>query len=285
MALVLQSTLSGLLAGGLYALLGAGLSLAFGAARVVNLAHGPLALLGAYASWALARQLGWDPWLSAAVAAPALFACGVLLERAAGWRAAGGDPGRRLLATLGLGLALSGALATAVGPGPHALAPARPFGHLSLLGLSAPVCLLVSFAAAAALLLALLLFLHRSHAGRAIRAAAQDPEAAQLLGLDVRRTSALAFGIGAALAGTAGALAAPAGALDPQGGVGATLRALAMALLGGMGVAGAALGGLALGVAEGLAAALLGGGELVAPVLVLLLLVARPSGRLGEERP
>jgi branched-chain amino acid transport system permease protein len=282
-----QALLSGVLAGGAYALLGAGLALVLGVVRVVHLAHGALAMLGMLLAWLLAAQLGWDPLPSLLLVAPGLFLLGALLQLAVVGRASGLPPERRLLLTLGLGLALSGAAALAFGAGRRTLPGAGSPARLEALGLSVTTPRAAAFLVAAAALAGLGLFLSRTGAGRALRAVAQDRQAASLVGIDLRRAAVLAAGIGAALAGVAGDLAAQTSAISPRAAVPLTLGALASAALGGMrSVPGAALGGLVVGVAESLANATLGGdaGELAAGLLLLVALVVRPPRLLDEAR-
>jgi len=147
--------------------------------------------------------------------------------------------------------------------------------------------MLAAFLVAVGVTAGLYLFLLRTDTGRAIRATAQDREAAQLMGIDVRRMSLVAFGLGAALAGTAGALVSPTYYIYPQVGGAFTLKAFVIVVLGGMGsVVGATLGGLLVGVTESLAAVYVASDlkELVVYSLFLLVLVARPSGLLGKAR-
>ena len=285
MTLLLQSVLSGVLLGGVYALLGIGLTLVLGVVRIVNLAHGELALLGMLATWGLHKELGWDPTLSIVVVAPLLFLLGALLQTAVVERALSAPPQHQALLTIGLGLAMSGAVALEVAPGRPLLAPSSASPRLGFWGLSVPEPLLLSFGVAVAIAAALALFLLRTDAGRALRATAQDREAAQLMGVNVRRMSWLAFGLGAALAGTAGALVAPTGPVSPQAGGAFTLSACAIAVLGGPGsLAGAAAGGVAVGVIQALAGAYLASGleEAVVPVLLLVLLLVNPSFLPGK---
>src|SRR5512136_1219554 len=123
--------------------------------------------------------------------------------------------------------------------------------------------------------------------GQAIRATAQDRQAAQLMGINVNRMSIIAFGLGAALSGTAGALIAPTYYIFPQVGGPFTLKAFVIVVLGGMGsVVGATLGGIVIGATESLAAVYISSGlkELVVYVLFLLVLLFRPAGLLGKSR-
>ncbi len=154
-------------------------------------------------------------------------------------------------------------------------------------GLSVSQPLLFSFLITAAITAALFWFLSKTDTGQAIRATAQDREAAQLMGINVRSTSVLAFGIGSALAGAAGALIAPTYYIFPQVGCAFTLKAFVIVVLGGMGcIVGATLGGLIIGVTESLAAIYVASGlkELVVYVLFLALLLFKPAGLLGKSR-
>jgi branched-chain amino acid transport system permease protein len=154
-------------------------------------------------------------------------------------------------------------------------------------GLSVSQPLLYSFLITAAITAGLFWFLQRTDTGQAIRATAQDREAAQLMGINVRWTGILAFGLGSALSGAAGALIAPTYYIYPQVGSAFTLKAFVIVVLGGMGsIVGATLGGLIIGMTESLAAIYVASGlkELVVFVLFLALLLFRPSGLLGKSR-
>jgi branched-chain amino acid transport system permease protein len=160
-------------------------------------------------------------------------------------------------------------------------------GSVKLGGLSISTPLLLSFLVTAAITAFLYWFLLKTDTGQAIRATAQDREAAQLMGINVKRMSVLATGMGSALAGTAGALLLPTYYTFPQVGSTYTLKAFVIVVLGGMGsVIGATLGGVVVGAAESLAAAYVSSGlkELFVFVLFLLVLLFRPSGLLGKSR-
>jgi len=287
MILFLQSLLSGLLEGGVYALLGVGLTLVFGVMRLFNLAHGELVMLGMYLAWFLFTRLGWDPYLSVVVVAPALFLWGALLQTAVVDRASHASPENQLLLTIGLGMAMSNSATMAFTADSRILTTSYSSAGFQVLGLSISEPMLAAFLVAVAVTAALYLFLLRTDTGRALRATAQDREAAQLMGIDVRRMSLLAFAIGAALAGTAGALLSPTCSIFPQVGGAFTLKALAIVVLGGMGnVVGATLGGVLVGLVQSLAAVYLASDlqELVVYSLFLLVLIVSPGGLLPRKR-
>ena len=287
MALFFQSVLSGVLVGGVYALIGIGLTLIFGVMRVINFAHGELVMLGMYATWILFTRLGWDPYLSILVVAPLLFLWGAGLQSVVVNRVLGALPQNQILLTIGLGLVMSNAVMLKYTSDYRILTTSYSSSSWRLLGLSVSEPLLFSFVVTVAITAALAVFLLRTDTGQAIRATAQDREAAQLMGINVQRMSVLAFGLGSALAGTAGALVSPTYYIFPQVGSAFTLKAFVIVVLGGMGsVAGATLGGILIGVTESLAAVYVASGlkELVVFVLFLFLLLVRPSGLLGKTR-
>jgi branched-chain amino acid transport system permease protein len=279
-----ESVLRGLLAGGPYALVGVGFALTYGVTGVVQLAHGELVTLGAFTAALLLSLLHLDPLLSALAAAPSLFVVGALVHRLALRRLPRARPELALLATGGLALVVAGLTALARDLG--APAPGRSPTSLELLGTGIPRPLAVGFAAALLIAGAVHLFLRRTDLGRAVRATAQDAEAAQLLGVDVQLTATVAVGLAAALAGTAGALLAGTHVVTPASGMGFTARALAVLLLARPGsVPGGVVAGLAVGLLEGVASGLApetAAGEVAVLALVLSLLLLRPA-RVAAE--
>ncbi len=287
MIVFLQSLISGVLIGGVYALVGIGLTLVFGVMRVINFAQGDLLMVGMYLTYFLFKLGGVDPFVSVLIVLPVMFFFGAFLQRVFIERMLGALPQNQILLTIGLGLVLSNTAMMLFTSDYRILSTSYSSGSYKLLGLSVSQPLLVSFLITAAVTGALYWFLLRTETGQAVRATAQDREAAQLMGIDVRRTSMLAFGIGAALAGAAGALVSPTYYIFPQVGSAFTLKAFVVVVLGGMGsVVGATLGGVLIGVSESLAAAYLGSGvkELLVYVLFLVVLLVRPAGLLGKSR-
>ena len=287
MTVFLQSLLSGVLVGGVYALIGIGLTIIFGVMRVINFAHGDLLMLGMYVTWGLFTLYGIDPYLSLVVTAPVLFLWGALLQKVFINRVLNALPQNQILLTIGLGLVMSNAVMLGFTSDYRILTTTYSSSSFQLLGLSVSQPLLYSFLVTAAITAALFWFLQTTDTGQAIRATAQDRDAAQLMGINVKRMSVLAFGLGTALAGTAGALLAPTYYIFPQVGGPFTLKAFVVVVLGGMGsIVGATLGGILIGVTESLSAVYVASGlkELVVYVLFLLILLFRPSGLLGKSR-
>ena len=287
MTLFLQSALSGLLVGGVYALIGIGLTLIFGVMRVINFAHGDLLMLGMYLTWALFELLGLDPYLALVITAPLLFLFGAALQKVFINRVLDALPQNQILLTIGLGLIMSNTVMLLATSDYKILTTSYSSASFTVGGLSISRPLLYSFLVTAGITAALFWFLSRTDTGQAIRATAQDRDAARLMGIDVGRMGLLAFGLGTALAGIAGALLAPTYYIFPQVGGPFTLKAFVVVVLGGMGsVVGATLGGLLIGVTESLSAVYVASGlkELVVYVLFLLILLFKPAGLLGKSR-
>jgi branched-chain amino acid transport system permease protein len=287
MTVFLQSMLSGILVGGIYALVGIGLTIIFGVMRVINFAHGELLMLGMYLSWIVFTALGIDPFVSIVVVAPALFLFGALVQKVVINRVLHALPQNQILLTIGMGLVLSNTVMLVYTSDYRILTTRYSSSSYDLGGISVSQPLLYAFLITAAITAALYWFLLKTDTGQAIRATAQDRDAAQLMGINVGRMSVLAFGIGAALAGTAGALISPTYYIFPQVGGAFTLKAFVIVVLGGMGsVIGATLGGIVIGITESLAAVYVAGGlkELVVFALFLALLLFKPSGLLGKTR-
>jgi branched-chain amino acid transport system permease protein len=283
----LQALVSGVLVGGVYALIGIGLTLIFGVMRVINFAHGELLMVGMYLTFFAFTILGVDPFLSVVLVAPAMFALGALLQRVFIQRVLGALPQNQILLTIGLGLVMSNTTMLLFTSDYRILSTSYSSSAVNLAGISVSEPLFVSFLVTAAITAALYAFLIKTDTGQAIRATAQDREAAQLMGVNVRRMGLIAMGLGAALAGTAGALVSPTYYIFPQVGGAFTLKAFVVVVLGGMGsIVGATLGGVIIGVVESLAASFFSSGlkELFVYALFLLVLLVKPAGLLGKSR-
>src|SRR6266487_4339996 len=242
-----QSVVSGVLTGSLYAMIGVGLTVVFGVMRIINLAHGDLVMLGMYgAFWS---HVLWriDPFVSLLLWVPLMFLGGMLIYRFLLRSIIPGGELNTLLYTAGLSLLIANlALFSWTGDYrtiklPYAITPLRPFG------IAVPIPLALAVALAIVITAALYLFLSRTDPGRAIRATSQNPEAAALMGIDVERISMLTFGLGSALAGAAGVLLAPSLYLYPTVGEILIAKCFVIVVLGGLGsVSGAIAGGILL---------------------------------------
>ena len=282
-----QSLISGILIGGVYALIGIGLTIIFGVMRVINFAHGDLLMIGMYLTYNLFTLAGIDPFVSVALTIPLMFLFGAFLQKFFINRLLGSLPQNQILLTIGMGLIMSNTMMLIYTSDYKILSTTYSSSSISIAGISVSTPLAISFAITAVITLALYWFLMKTDTGQAIRATAQDREAAQLMGINVQRMSMLAFGIGASLAGTAGALISPTYYIFPQIGSIFTLKAFVITVLGGMGsIVGATLGGIIIGIAESVSAVYISSGwkDVVVFVLFLLVLLFKPSGLLGKSR-
>lgn len=287
MEVFLQSLISGILIGGVYALVGIGLTLIFGVMRIINFAQGDLLMIGMYLTYFLFTIFHIDPYLALFILLPLMFLLGVFLQRFLIDRVLGTLPQNQILLTIGVGLILSNGMMMMFTSNYKILSTSYSSNSVKFAGLSISEPLVYSFIATSIITGALYAFLMKTDTGRAIRATAQDRDAAQLMGVNVRKMSLLAFGIGTALAGAAGGLVSPTYYIFPQVGGAFTLKAFVVVVLGGMGsVIGAMLGGVLIGMTESLAAAFISSGakEIVVYLLFLIVLLFKPAGLLGKTR-
>ncbi len=284
---LVQALVSGILIGGVYALIGIGLTIIFGVMRVINFAHGELMMIGMYLTYFLFTLLHVDPFVSVLITIPIMFAFGAFLQKTVINRILGSLPQNQILLTIGLGLIMSNTVMLAFTSDYKILTTSYSSSSLHIAGISVSQPLAVSFAITVAITAALYWFLMKTDTGQAIRATAQDREAAQLMGINVRRMSILAFGIGASLAGTAGALISPTYYVFPQVGSAFTLKAFVITVLGGMGsVVGATLGGIIIGVVESVGAVTISSDwkDVLVFAIFLVVLLVKPSGLMGKSR-
>jgi len=289
MSVLAQQLLLGLLIGGLYGLAAAGLSLVFGVMKVLDVAHGELIMLGGYAAFFAVALLGLDPFGSLAVVIPVslLFGAVLYLGLFAFVVRAGEETRVKNSLLIGFGLALAfHALAVRLWTADERSIITPYGGSVLMVGdLAIPLVRLLSLLLAFLLIGGLHLLLARWRWGKAIRATAEDWQAALLTGIDVRRAYLLAFALGTGLAGAAGTLVSIAYSISPAIGLEWTLKALIVVVLAGLGsMIGTFVGGLVLGVAEAASAAAFGGAyrEIVGLVIFVLVLIARPKGLFGR---
>ena len=284
--LILQGLVSGILFGGVYSLMAVGLTLIFGVMRVVNFAHGDMMVWGMYLALVLSTRVGVDPYVSFVVCAAALFALGVAVQRGLVDRILAAPHEMQILLMLGVALVLENAALAAFGPDPVRVRSPLSQATVWLGPIFVDLARLLTFGVAMALTAALWLFLARTDLGRTMRAAADNPYGARVIGADVRRVYASAFGVGAACVGAAGALTAPVLPFQPAFGLSASVTSFNIVIIGGMGsLLGAFLGGLLVSVAESLGAVFLEPSlkELVSFSLLIVILLFRPAGLFGRR--
>jgi branched-chain amino acid transport system permease protein len=253
-ALLFQSLILGVLLGGLYALLAAGLTLYFGIMRVVMIAHSAFLILAAYLAWWFHQQTGLDPLLSLAGSVPLFFAAGVALQRLVLARL---DPATRtmmsVLVTFAVALVIEGMLGWAFTGTQRRIRLAYSGSSLDLFGARVAVVKLIAFGLAAAAMLVLWLVLTRSRFGWALRATIQHPDAARLVGIDTDRIAGYGFGVGLATAAVGGTALALDSTIFPSLHWHWIGPLMAIIVVGGLGsVPGAAVAAMVLGLAQSL---------------------------------
>jgi branched-chain amino acid transport system permease protein len=279
-----QSLVSGILTGSLYAMIGVGLTVIFGVMRIINMAHGDMVMFGMYGAFLSITFLKIDPFLSIVLWIPVAFFIGVFIYRFLLKNIVPAGELNTLLYTAGLSLFIAN-LVLLIATGDYrtiklkyAIMPLRPFG------IAVPIPLAIAFGMAILITVALYWFLVRTDTGRAIRATSQEPEAAALMGVNVDRTAIITFALGTALACSAGVLLAPSLYLYPTVGEILVAKCFVIVVLGGLGsVPGAIAGGLLLGVVESFGAVYISVPykDAIGFVIFLLVLLFRPSGLFG----
>jgi branched-chain amino acid transport system permease protein len=282
---LLQTLVSGLLLGGVYALPAVGLSLIWGVMKVVNIAHGVLALLGSYLALTAFQGLGLDPLLALVAVVPAFFGLGLLLQRALVQPLEQAPEMSTLLALFGATIILENLIQRVWTADFRALSPWYAGVAVEL----GPVHLSIARALTCVLSLAAVLlldqFLRRTYLGKAIRATAQNRAAARLMGINTGHMALLAFGIGTALAGIAGVALSLIYSFYPTVHIFWVVKAFLIVVLGGVGnIRGTLVAALLLGLAESLFGAFLSFRwvDFSVYVLLLLILLVRPQGLYGR---
>ena len=282
--LVTQAILTGILLGGVYALVSIGLTLIFGVLGIVNFAQGTLLTVAMYVAYVLVTAAGLNVYVATLVAIPVLFAMGYAIQATMLNRLMrpGGTEGQ-LLVTLGLSLLIANLLLLGFGGLEKTITPPLN-GNLRILGAIAPVSRVIAFAGAILLAIALTVVLHRTRLGLTIRSVAASSQGAQLVGVNIRRVFALTFGLGTATVGAAGGLLLPFLSLTPSTGEQFTILAFVIVVLGGLGsVRGAIVGGLTVGLVQTVGGLYLPGTGALLLVFAVFVLVLffRPQGLFG----
>jgi branched-chain amino acid transport system permease protein len=284
-----QTIVSGILVGGLYALIALGMTLIFGVMRIINLMHGELMMIGMYICFWLFSHYGVDPYISIAASVPVLFILGLLLQRffISPVIKAKAPEENQILLTAGIGLVLSNIALLIFSPDYYTVLTSYSNATINIKNISVSLPMLWDFLIALGITGLLSLFLLKTDLGSSIRATAQNYDSAILMGINTDRIMNITFGIGCALVGAAGTLFMPLYYVFPFIGARFTLKAFIVVVLGGMGSAtGAIVGGITLGVAESLGAAYISMGlkDVIGFVIFVLVLIFKPSGIVGKTR-
>jgi branched-chain amino acid transport system permease protein len=272
--------------GGVFSLMAVGLTLIFGVMRVVNFAHGDMMVWGMYLAWLMATRAGIDPYVGFLVCAVALFVLGFVVQRVLVQRIVDAPHEMQILLMLGTALVLENTALLLFGPEPQRVRSGLAQATVWLGPVFVDVARLIAFGVAVVLTLLLSLFLFRTDLGRSIRAAADNTYGALVIGTNVPRVYAMAFGVGAACVGAAGALVAPLLPFQPPTGLQLSVASFNIVIIGGMGsLLGAFVGGLLVAVAESLGAVFLRPSlkELVSFSLLVVILLFRPAGIFGRR--
>jgi branched-chain amino acid transport system permease protein len=287
--LILDIALSGLVLGGMYALIAMGLTLQYGVARILNLAYGEFLVAGAFAALLLFTSWQVNPLIVVAAAAPVAFLVNVLLyrhvlaplvRRAKTRDALEVDS---ILVTFGLLFVIQGAMLVAFGGQYYSYSYLSV--PVSIMGSTVALNRLLALAFAATLCLALYLALTRTRIGTVVRAVAVDPAAARLVAIDTARVAAFAFALGGALVAAGGVLTSMFLTFNAVMGAVFTMKALIVVIMGGVGnLLGALIAGLLLGLAETTVARLVDPGLTLAVnyAVFLAVLLWRPAGLFGR---
>ena len=277
---ILNAILQGIFLGAFYAVLACGLSIMFGVMRIINLAHGDVAVLGAYIVYSIVERTGASAFVGFAVALPVMIVLGYVLQLTVLERSLKAGILTPLLATFGLSIVIQNVLQLVYSPDVRSLggsAGAITTSSTQLGGLSVSALGMVVLVVAVLVFGSLQLFLSRTRAGWVMRATAEDADAAELVGIDSRTVYAWATALAVAIAALGGLFLGIRSVFEPTSGPTQLIFAFEAVVIGGMGsLWGTLLGGLALGVAQTLGAQIQPQFAVLAGhVLFLVVLIAR----------
>lgn len=286
----LQALINGVMLGGFYGAMVLGFSVIWGVMGVINLAHGEFVMLGAYLTWVLNKQYGWEPFTAIVVVFPVMFVFGWVLQKILINRIVERPHLISLLVTFGLGIIFSNTMKLIYTASPRTANTEFnsfwPVGNVTF-----PEAKTIILVIAILIMLGLWTFLQRTRIGKSIRAAAQNKEAARIVGIEIGHVYAITFGLCIALTGVAGVLISPTRAIFPFMGAPLTLKAFAITAMSGLGsIPGALFGGIVLGLVEVFIGTYIPGvgtnlGIVSSFVILVAVLVTRPQGLFGGLKP
>ncbi|MCL5125559.1 MAG: branched-chain amino acid ABC transporter permease [Deltaproteobacteria bacterium] len=284
MEVFFQTLVAGVLKGGLYALIGLGMTLIMGVMGIINLAHGQFMMVAMYITYTLFHFFGLDPYTTLIISMPSLFLLGLVIQKFLLnplMKVESILPENQVLMTVGIAMVLTEVARFIFTSNYLSVRTSYSSSAFYVGGISFSVPLSIAFILACLLTLGLFLFLIKTDLGRSIRAVSQDSGAAELMGIDSAKIKVITMGIGAGLVASAGTLLLPIYYLFPDIGGPFTTKAFIITILGGLGsTVGAIFGGLILGLAESFGATYIGMDfeDLVGLIIFLLVLLFLPGG-------
>lgn len=279
--------INGLLTGGIYSLISVGLALILGTMRIINIFHGELLMIAMYLTFGLYHYLSLDPYFSVLITAPLLFGFGYVIQRLLINRVLMQPEVNQVLLTLGVSMALINLFQLFFTPTFRQVRTSYSTAVWSLAEVRISVPYTISFGLAFAFTFLLYWFLLRTFPGKAIRATAQNREATVIMGVNISTINALSFGLGSALAATAGSLLVPIYYIFPGVGFPFAIKAFVVVVLGGMGsIVGATLGGVIVGVVEAFGSFFISTRytDAIGLLIFIIILLVRPPGLFGKSR-
>lgn len=283
---IAQLTINGLLLGSIYALNAMGLTLIFGVMEIINFAHGEFLMLAMYAAFFVNLWMGVDPYVSILIVAPSFFMLGLVFQRFLIQPLMNAQEIAQIFATVGLGIVLQNGALFCLSADYQIVRTDYSLESFDLFGVYLSYTRVFASATVIAVVVCLHLFMKKTYLGRAIRATAQDRQAAWLMGVNVKQVYLVTTGLGLACVGITGSVLSPVFAVFPTIGAQFGLIAFVVVVLGGMGnLAGAFFGGLIIGLVEAYSGFFLDPAlkTVVYFVVFILILLVKPSGLFGSR--
>ena len=281
MDMFLQACVNGLLMGGFYSLMGMGQNIIFGVMKIVNFCHGEMLMVGMYLTFILYTYFGIDPYLAVPLVAVCMFCIGAVIQHTLITPSLGTKSFTNLLfLTVGLGLLLSNGALVIFGSDYRSIRTAYSQTYIPIGPVTMALPRMISFGVLVVVTIALFVFLKYSTIGKQIRAVSQNAVGAEVVGIDVKRIYILTYGLGVALAGTAGALLTQFYTIFPTAGASFGFRALIVVVVGGLGsIPGAFLAGIFLGLLETMSALFISPSysDLIVFMTFIIILVVRQT--------
>ena len=286
--MVLQQLLNGVVLGSIYTLIALGLTMIFGILDITNFAHGESFMLGAFMSFFCFKVFGLSFFPSMIISMVIVAILGIIFERFAFRPLRGSSPVNVMVGSLGLSILVQNSALLLWGADPQRIDTPYLDMTINIWGLQITGQRLLVIVVAIIMIVILTLFIKKTRLGKAMRACAQDIEAAGWVGVDINRIAISTFIIGSALAAAAGALIGPIFLIWPTMGLAPVLKSFVVVILGGMGnVPGAILGGYLIGITESIAVGFISPAykDAIAFVILITVLIIKPSGIFGRFIP